>query len=408
MNIISRYSVLAVFAIALVSCSLFTEVEQPQQPIEEPEALPDSVSFTAVLERWDTKAGLSGLDMLWSDGDIIKVFTREKPQGMLYTISEGAGTAEGTFSGPNPGSGPYYAIFPPEAGMALNNWQITLNLPSSQSCINGSFDHGVYLAAGKASDLDGIVLRNALGTLELQVNDIGSLAEIRLYTMAEEALHGPAYLGLVDSDIINLRTTGNSSDSNLRTLTFTATGEAATEGPSKYYLLLPPGTLAKSYFVEMETADGEVTIGHVVSGSETIIERNVIRSAPVFTLSGKQKASFLRKSNYGAWENASYDSGELSECCHFSDDVSQIAWLTGVSSRYTCIQDIYSRYLLRVTVDCKKLVPGNTESASVMTLGNTGTITGSDQESVEIIKVFNGMVWMIDSRNFGYILPAKD
>ena len=405
MKTVNHIFALAAFAATIVSCVLSPEYESMAP---RPESVVDSVSFLAVLDNDDSRTTLNGLEVLWADGDNIKVFTKDKPSGVVFTLSAGAGTVNGTFSGQNPGSGPFYAVYPAEAGKSLSGGQVTLELPSSQLCAAGTFGKGANISAGTANKLEWIRMRNVLGAVELQISGSGTLSEIRLLTLGSEVLHGPATLSGLDSGAPSLKMTGKAADENLQKLTLTASGVTLSETPSKYYLMLPPGTLAGGFLVETETTDGRATVKHAATGGVKAIERSVIRPMPAFGHRGGQSGAFLRQANYGAWANVSPESGELAVCCLFDQDKGQLAWLTGSSDRYMSFRDWNAGYSLGIKVKSVKLVPGNTENASVTAFGDTGSLSSSDSETVEIIKVFGGKVWMKDSRGFGYIMPVKD
>ncbi|MBQ1673368.1 MAG: hypothetical protein II064_04690, partial [Bacteroidales bacterium] len=72
--------------------------------------------FRATLEQLDvdTKTSLeNGKTVVWNEGDAIRVFTAGgNPLGEIFTLTFGAGTASGSFEGPDIGKGPYYAFYP--------------------------------------------------------------------------------------------------------------------------------------------------------------------------------------------------------------------------------------------------------------------------------------------------------
>ena len=103
-------SVLAAGILA-VSCSGIREM-YPAMPGSDSILQTDSITFSAYIGQ-DSRTQLGeSMDVRWSDGDKVRVFTADNPQGTEFNLVDGAGTTRGVFVGPAVGEGPYYAVYP--------------------------------------------------------------------------------------------------------------------------------------------------------------------------------------------------------------------------------------------------------------------------------------------------------
>ena len=154
------------FASALVSCAmLFSCTKEIDTPVEKPVENPElhEYSVTAFSEGSGTKAEL-GDDhyTFWQEGDMINLISKENAASYCFTLSDGAGTTEGTFTGEveNPGAG-YVGIYPYNAKNAFIGSSGTVVWGEYEQCaIDGSFDPEACLMAGMADPEGNIRFKN--------------------------------------------------------------------------------------------------------------------------------------------------------------------------------------------------------------------------------------------------------
>ena len=82
------------------------------------------------------------LNTLWTTGDKIKVYANGGT-GSEFTLSNGAGTSYGEFSGSTAATGPYVAVYPSTAAQSVSSTTATITLPATQSITAaGTFANG--------------------------------------------------------------------------------------------------------------------------------------------------------------------------------------------------------------------------------------------------------------------------
>jgi len=144
----------------------------------------------------DTKTSLSGLQdgkyyPLWSAGDEIAVFMDGDNEYEKFTLKDGAGTTEASFTGVVGGES-YYAVYPLNAAGIMQNGEILLTLPQKQQYVIGSFGQGAYPMIGKGSD-GSIDFKNLCAVMKISIKGQGEIRSITLTAKDTTAyMSGPA------------------------------------------------------------------------------------------------------------------------------------------------------------------------------------------------------------------------
>ena len=121
----------ATLSLALYACHNL-ETEQP-----------DTFRIQARIDGDDNTKTTLGPDrkVLWDEGDAIAVYVDDSTSPVTFTLSEGAGTPVGTFSGPAIGTR-YTAVYPGSMAGTRNGSEVGITLPERQNYQAGSFGSG--------------------------------------------------------------------------------------------------------------------------------------------------------------------------------------------------------------------------------------------------------------------------
>lgn len=357
----------------------------------------DSVSFIAYLGDGSRTQLGEELDVLWSEGDKVRVFTDVVPSGAEFNLIAGAGTTQGVFVGPAVGEGPYYAIYPSQAAVKLSGDKLTVNLPSSQSYETGSFGQGASISAGMSDRLDGLHFHNVGGILQLTLAGSRTITGIRVRTYGQEPLFGSAVIDGWESTVPSLTLDAGQTDEAFRELfLYCKDGVMLSEGGSVFNLAVPPGTLGSGYWVEVYDSDGLATVKYARSHEDNRIDQGEIVQMPSFVYRPHYKADYLRSEAICAFSNAGTD-GQLKTSCLYVEGQSQYAYMNTKGdngTRYIRLEDWNEGFALGVTMSYE-LTPGKNNKVSVSAMG-APLISSGEVESMQVIKVEGERVWMFD------------
>ena len=370
------------------------------------------ICFTARMEPGQTRTSLQERAVLWSEGDRIRVFNETHPTGEVFALTFGAGTAEGTFTGPEMGVGPYCAVYPAEAGTRLDASGLRVELPAVQNYAEGSFGPGANLSVGYAGQLEGMTFRNVCGILSLTLTGEKTLRMLRVSTLGAEALSGSARVTGLDTDAPALAFDTGVPDEASRQLTLSCgTAGVPLSGEGKtFHLVLPAGTLAQGFLLEAMDADGNAMVRHSAAQPSLAIVRNGIRPMPPLAYQPRYKDSFLTSDAVGAYANVSATAGAMAPLCRYVEGQSQYAYLNTPGekgSRYLRIADWDAGFSLAFTMPYE-LPSGGTGAVTVQSLGNTGVASGTGIE-MRVVKQSDDQVWLYDAASGnGYVLMKTE
>lgn len=402
---------IAVLGLALTGVSC-VESPEPVSGGDPAASEAGQICFTARMEPGQTRTSLQDHAVLWNDGDRIRVFNEAHPLGEVFTLTLGAGTAEGTFTGPEMGTGPYSAVYPAEAGTRLDGSGLHVVLPAVQNYAAGSFGAGANLSVGHAKQLEGMTFRNVCGILALTLTGEKAIRTLRISTMGTEALSGAARVTGLDTEAPALAFDAAASLEASRQLTLSC-GSAGVplSGEGKtFHLVLPAGTLAQGFFLEVVDADGNAMVRHSVAQSSLAIARNGIRPMPSLAYQPRYKDAFLTSDGIGAYANVSATAGTMASLCRYVEGQSQYAYLNTPGekgSRYLRIADWDAGFSLAFTMPYD-LPSGGIGRVTIQSLGNTGVTSGTGVE-LRIVKQSDDQVWLYDAASGnGFVLMKTE
>ena len=222
------------------------------------------MTFTATQEgnEASTRAILSGTNIHWESKDKISLlYSSENKQ---FTLTDGAGSTSGKFSGEALESGPYTAVYPYQSTASLSGTNVTnVTLPATQTATANSFDKNAALMMAK-SDNTTLEFKNAVGYVKVTPKFACSKIVLQA-AVASEYLAGMCTLSYGEGMPSITFTSGQSTSI---TLLGTITANTA------YYIAVPAVTLSAGWSISFTDNTGDV---YTRIGSNSItFKRNTI------------------------------------------------------------------------------------------------------------------------------------
>ena len=244
-------------ALFIASCS--SEKEELSTPFQAGQ----EVTLNASIAGDDAPAGpqrVSGVDsnpgstsgainLTWDAGDQIQVTVGDKSS--IFTLCSGAGSATGSFTGTMPAAGSSYQVVYPA--------NYSESVLTTQTYVPNGFGKGLMKMSTKtAGTIDGgfsLSADNAL--LGLQLTGDASLGKI--------VLTNPA---------------------NSKTYTLNCSGVALTSSVKVFYIVVPAGTWANGFVVDVYASDGSTKIKTLSKGSSVTFSSTSTMLMPSQAVSG--------------------------------------------------------------------------------------------------------------------------
>ena len=251
-------------ALLIASCS--SEKEELSTPFQAGQ----EVTLNASIAGDDVPAGpqrVSGLDsnpgstsgainLTWDAGDQIQVTVGDKSS--IFTLCSGAGSATGSFTGAMPAAGSSYQVVYPA--------NYNENVLATQTYVPNGFGKGLMKMSTKTN-----------GTID------GGFS-----LSADNALLGLQLTGDVSLGKIVLTNPANS-----KTYTLNCSGVVLTSAVKVFYIVVPAGTWANGFAVDVYASDGSTKIKTLSKGSSVIFSSTSTMLMPSQAVSGgSQGAGF--------------------------------------------------------------------------------------------------------------------
>lgn len=375
----------------------------------------NSMVFRASLEQLvpETKTALTPSNsVVWSEGDQIRIYNLAYPAGKVYTLTSGAGSVDGSFSGTDIGGGPYFAVYPASAGgeisFSLPMASLNVSVPQSQTYAGGSFSNGANISWAYADTKEGLSFHNVFGAVSFTLKGTATIKKINLYTRGTDILNGTATLSMNTTDPTTLDVSYSKGTLEYLTLDCGAGVTLNEDNGVTFLLSVPAGTFADGFFVEFIDADEKAMIKSAQGSNANKIERGVVRVMPAFPYSAQYNADFLSFTpRAGAWTGVT--NGKTTSCGatyyekETGAEAGQYAIIPGTA--YTVrIQNWFLGYALTMTVPDPLPALGEQLSLTVDAMGDTGEITDG-VKTVKVIKKTSDRIWMVEKTNGnGYII----
>ena len=355
----------------------------------------------------DSKTVINGSNVYWSDGDQIRVYNSDNPEGVVFTRKSGEGTTavfEGDIiSGP----GPFYFVYPADAAGRLSGNSVAFNVPSTQTYVPNSFALGSCIAAGYSTELKNVNLKNVGGVLKFSLSGDVTITKINVYTRSSELLCGAASINIPSSSDPTIDFDSEQDASYLRCVTLDCGTGVSISGGKDFYFSLPANAFATSgFYLEMVDSNGNAMLKYSSSGAgANTILRSYIRSMSVLTYAPQYRASFLLPAVEAGGFSEVENGGSGSLCCSYVQGSGQYAYTIGTDTQTFRIQDWSSGFALTLNMP-KVMMPGTKANVTVTASGNTGGIVSGPAE-MRVLKKMGHRVWLANGST-GYIMFVED
>lgn len=367
-----------------------------------PEQKEKTMVFRASLEQPEsaTKTSLSGTDVVWNEGDRIRIFNEATPAGEIFTLKAGyGGEVDGEFVGTDIGAGPYYAIYPASVSDSFTTSPLAINtvVEANQTYVANSFGNGANVAVASAADMN-LSFKNVFGAISFTLTGSATISKINIYTRENEILNGSLHITGIDTATPTGTMSAAVKDVNLYKSLSCGAGVALNADPGvTFYITVPVGAFANGFYVEFIDAAGTAMIKSV-KGTSNVIVRSGIRAMPSFVYSAQYSAAFLQDADaFTAY--SSVNTGTAAKPHNYTDTKCQFAFKNttdGDGTRFIRFQDLSEGYAISLNIAQYALPLNSTPTVAVTALGNTGAIGTKAAKAMKVIKRTAERAWIVD------------
>lgn len=253
--------------------------------------MPSSIEMTkitvSVADQSQTRTALDGTAVRWCAGDQIDVISNGGGRAStIYTLSSGAGTSKGEFTGAHASSSaPFFVAYPYRDGNSKGGGTFNLAIPQSQEYVENSFGPGANPMVGvmPAKDSD-VVLHNLFGALRLALKGKVTITKIELIDLGGTPLYGTVKCAIVNNDL-NL----NYSIADGGNTVYLTCGDGVTlkeDEPTYFHICLPKGALASGCTVKFYNGLNLINTA-TTSTAHTISRSSITTIAPMTVEQGE-------------------------------------------------------------------------------------------------------------------------
>ena len=206
------------------------------------------MTFTATQEgnEASTRAILSGTNIHWESEDKISIF--DGTNNNQFTLTDGAGSTSGKFSGKAGQSNSYTAVYPYQENASLSGDDVTnVTLPAIQYARDNSFDKEAALMIAEGGDGNTLNFKNVVGYVKVKPNF--DCKRIELMDFDNSAVL--AGTGTVSYN--NGEPKLDLSNAETKNDAITLTGDI--KAGNYYYIAVPPVTLKAGWTIEFTAKD---------------------------------------------------------------------------------------------------------------------------------------------------------
>ena len=209
------------------------------------------MTFTATQEgdEQSTRAAISSTDrkvINWEEDDKISLLYGSKNKE--FTLTEGAGSTSGKFSGEALESGPYTAVYPYQSTASLSGTNVTnVTIPATQTATANSFDNNAALMMAQSNSTT-LEFKNVVGYVKVKPKFACSKIELEAAEGSSDILAGKG----------TLNWNGGNPKINITeetSKTITLNGSIAKD--NSYYIVVPTGTLNRMWKITFTADDGK-------------------------------------------------------------------------------------------------------------------------------------------------------
>lgn len=236
---------LGIAALGFTACQQLEQVEAP-------------VSLTALMEgEARTKTSLSpaeggGYEVLWSASDKIGVYVDDGSTPVTFNLTEGAGSAQATFTGKGVGD-QYLAVYPQSAFTSRSGNILQLSLPAEQTYKAGTFADGAFPMVA-VSESAVLPFRNLCSIIRLSLTGTQTVSRIVFRSNNPSVkVSGKASVDVSSPDAPVLTMASDACDSLVLN---TGNVKLNQTTPTDFYLVVPAQTYGDGFSFRVYVTDG--------------------------------------------------------------------------------------------------------------------------------------------------------
>ena len=212
---------------------------------------------------------------LWSENDQIAIYAGGV-NPIKYSLQSGVGSREATFGGVQL-TGSLVGLYPysDTTSEGHSNHVLTLELPSTQQFVHGSFGAGAYPMMAVSTRSTDMTFRNLCAILRVSLTGVDAVQSIRFHAHAENCFASGKATVRTDFETVPqlVMASGGSQDVTLQCDNVLLDPEA----PTEFFLVVPPGTYTGGFDLVISSATGEMTKS---TSADITFERSQYRSIP--------------------------------------------------------------------------------------------------------------------------------
>ena len=238
------------------------------------------MTFTATQEgdEQSTRAAISSTDrkvINWEEDDKISLLYGSKNKE--FTLTEGAGSTLGKFSGVAEQSTSYTAVYPYQSEATLSGTSVkNVTLKATQNATDNSFDKEAALMIAEGGEGNTLNFKNVVGYVKVEPTFNCTRIDLKAFD------NSAVLAGTGTVSYNNGAPTLDLSDAPTKDYAITLQGEI--KAGNYYYIAVPPVTLKAGWTIKFTASDGTV---YSRKGTQDItFTRNKVTNLGVFDING--------------------------------------------------------------------------------------------------------------------------
>ena len=298
---------LAAFTVILSACSSDNDALDNSTSNQDKPVSNKAMTFRASMDGATTRTDFNGNSTLWSDKDSISILNTadvpnesNRPSQANFTISEGAGKKEATFTGGpikanGNGEDNFYAFYPATTlSTSGNAIKASASVPTVQTAIDGSYDQSLHFMSAYSTNAT-FNFKNVCSLIKIQLTNNTSVCRVKvvanptLTTMDAAEFTYTSITGNFDATIGSDGTASvTATDAKSTYVELRANGDDGTAktviGDGTFYMVVLPATISNGFTLLLEKTDG--TIYQRIGTKVTAFVRNQMYDFGSFDCSG--------------------------------------------------------------------------------------------------------------------------
>ena len=298
---------IAVFAIVLSACSSDNDIVDNNSNNQEKPVTNKTMSFRASMDGTTTRTDFNGNSTIWSENDAISILNTasvpeesDRENQADFTISEGVGTKEATFTGgPIKANGndndSFYAFYPATTlSTSGNAIKASASVPTVQTATDGTYDQSLHFMSAYSTNAT-FNFKNVCSLIKITLTNNTSVCRVKVVA-------NPTLTKVYDQQFNYTSITGNfdatigsdgiasvtATEAKSTYVELRADGDDGTAkkviGNGTFYLVVLPANITNGFTLLFEKTNG--TIYQRISTKVTKFERNKMYDLGSFDCSG--------------------------------------------------------------------------------------------------------------------------